>query len=59
MGVLHAGAWATLALLWSGRGAWRVAWFTALDLACIVIIAGCVQTIWFRLARTMRELGPR
>lgn len=57
MVVLHAGAWATLALIWGGRGAWRVATLSALDLACVVIIVGCAQTIAVRLARIMRELN--
>ena len=59
MVALHAGAWTTLALIWSGRGEWRVVWFTVLDIACVVIVVGCVQTIWLRLARIMRELRDR
>ena len=59
MVVLHIGAWAALALIWSGRGGWHAGSLTALDLACVAIIAGCVQTIWVRLARITRELrGP-
>jgi phosphatidylglycerophosphate synthase len=30
---------------------------TIFDLACIVVIAGCVQTIWVRLASILRNLG--
>ena len=56
MVVLHAGAWVMLALIWSGRGAWRVGSLGALDLACIVVVFGCVQTIWVRLAHIAREL---
>jgi hypothetical protein len=56
MVALHAGAWATLALVWTGRGDRRAGPFTVLDLTCIVIVVGCVQTIWVRLAGVMREL---
>ena len=56
MVVLHVGAWAALALIWGGRGAWRVASLSALDLSCVVVIIGCVQTMWVRLARIVREL---
>jgi phosphatidylglycerophosphate synthase len=56
MVVLHAGAWATLALIWGGHGAWRVGSLRALDLACMIVIAGCVQTMWVRLVRIVREL---
>ena len=56
MVALHAGAWATLALIWTGRGAWRAGPLTVLDVTCLIIVVGCVQTIWVRLARVMREL---
>jgi phosphatidylglycerophosphate synthase len=56
MVVLHVGAWAMLALIWTGRSAWRIGSLGALDIACIVVVFGCVQTIWVRLARIGREL---
>jgi phosphatidylglycerophosphate synthase len=55
MVMLHVGAWVTLALLWSGAGI-RHAGLTVLDWTCVVIVAGCVQTIWVRLRRTLRAL---
>jgi phosphatidylglycerophosphate synthase len=59
MVVLHVGAWATFALVCIGRGDWRIGPLGPLDLACLVVIVGCVQTIWVRLARIMRELKQR
>jgi phosphatidylglycerophosphate synthase len=56
MVALHAGAWVTLALIWTGRGSWRVGSLTVLDVTCLVIVVGCVQTICVRLARIMTEL---
>ncbi len=43
-----------------GLGAWLMFFFRqvpALDLACLVVIAGCVQTIALRLRRILRSLG--
>jgi phosphatidylglycerophosphate synthase len=63
MVALHAGGWLTLALLWrptaaggAGGDAIRFGPLTVLDWTCVLVIAGCVQTIWVRLARTMRVL---
>jgi phosphatidylglycerophosphate synthase len=56
MVTLHAGAWVTLALIWWGRGAIRWGPGTVLDWTCLVIVAGCIQTIWVRLARILRAL---
>ena len=56
MVALHAGAWVTAALLlWSG-GRIRFGSITVLDWTCLVVIAGCVQTVWVRLARILRAL---
>lgn len=60
MAALHVGAWVTLADLWWGdRGLGDdITW---LDWTCLVILAGCVQTIWIRLVRILRSLrdqGP-
>ena len=56
MVTLHVGAWLTLGLIWWGPGA--VCWggLTVLDWTCLVVVAGCVQTIWLRLSRIMRAL---
>jgi phosphatidylglycerophosphate synthase len=56
MVALHVGAWTTLALLWSTDGAIRFDGLTVLDWTLLAILAGCVQTIWVRLARILRTL---
>jgi phosphatidylglycerophosphate synthase len=56
MVALHAGAWATLALIWFGDGTIRFGGLTVLDWTNLLIIAGCVQTIWVRLVRILRAL---
>jgi phosphatidylglycerophosphate synthase len=67
---LHAGAWVTLGLIHWGRAGMRwdgsrinwgdggIRWggLTVLDWTCVIVVAGCVQTIWLRLARIMRAL---
>jgi phosphatidylglycerophosphate synthase len=62
MVALHVGAWLTLADLWWGDGdlmlGGMVGW-TILDWTHLVVLLGCVQTIWLRLARIARALrGP-
>ena len=59
MVALHVGAWTTLGLLWWGNGRIRWADLTVLDWTLIVIVAGCVQTIWIRLIRIMRALRAK
>jgi hypothetical protein len=56
---LHVGAWITLGLLWWGDGHISYAGLTVLDWTHLVIIAGCVQTIWIRLVRIMRALEAK
>ncbi len=53
MVALHIGAWLTLAL----RG--RYGGLTVLDWTCLVVIAGCTQTIVVRLLRIMRALKAK
>jgi phosphatidylglycerophosphate synthase len=53
---LHVGAWITLALVWWNDGRIRYGGLTVLDWTNIVIVAGCVQTIWVRLVRILRSL---
>ncbi len=55
MVTLHLGAWITLVLLWLDRGI-RWGGLTILDWTCLVIVAGCVQTICLRLSRIMKAL---
>ncbi len=49
MVVLHVGAWITLGLLWSGR-AIQCGPLTVLDWTCLLVVAGCLQTIAVRLS---------
>jgi phosphatidylglycerophosphate synthase len=58
MVTLHAGAWLTLGLALAQT---RIVFWglTVLDYTCLVVVAGCVQTIWVRLARIMRALGQK
>jgi phosphatidylglycerophosphate synthase len=56
MVALHVGAWITLGLLWWGDGTIRYGNLTILDWTLLVIVVGCVQTIWLRLARIFRAL---
>ena len=55
MVMLHAGAWGTFVLL-ALRRPIALGSMTALDWTCVLIIAGCVQTIAVRLMATMRRL---
>jgi len=56
MVTLHVGAWITLALVWWNDGRIRYGGLTILDWTNIVIVAGCVQTIWVRLVRILCSL---
>ncbi len=59
MVALHIGAWIMLGLLWWGDGRIRYGGWTVLDWTHLIIILGCVQTIWVRLARIMRALHQK
>jgi len=59
MVVLHLGAWLTYGLLRWNKGDIAIGSLTALDLACAVVIAGCVQTSAHRLVRIMRALKAK
>jgi phosphatidylglycerophosphate synthase len=56
MVALHVGAWLTLGLLWFGSGEITYGGLTVLDWTNLVIIAGCLQTIWVRLVRILRAI---
>jgi hypothetical protein len=58
MVTLHLGAWLTFALSWRGA---PVKWhgLSAIDWTCLVIIAGCVQTIAIRLRRIFQALEKK
>jgi phosphatidylglycerophosphate synthase len=57
MVMLHIGAWMTAALLIWGNGRVHFGGLTIFDWTCLVVIIGCVQTIWIRLVRIMRALA--
>ena len=57
MVVLAIGSWITLGLLWFGGGQTSVGGMSVLQWSCAIIIVGCIQTIWVRLARIMRTLS--
>jgi phosphatidylglycerophosphate synthase len=58
MVTLHLGAWLTWALIISGRTV-ACGPFTILDWTCILVILGCFQTIWIRLARILKALRSK
>jgi phosphatidylglycerophosphate synthase len=58
MVVLHLGAWITLALLWRGDSI-DLGPLTVLDWTCLIVIAGCAETIAVRLAGIMRGLAAK
>ncbi len=56
MVTLHVGAWITLGLLWSADGRIRYGGLSILDWTNLVVVAGCLQTMWVRLRRMVRDL---
>lgn len=57
MVVAHLGAWLALAEHWSGAS-WRLPLgLTVMDCALVVVIGGCVQTIYIRLSRIVQSLN--
>ena len=58
MVTLHAGAWLTLGYLW-GESAPRFGGLTILDWACLIVVAGCLQTMAIRLKRIMAALRAK
>jgi phosphatidylglycerophosphate synthase len=54
MVALHIGAWAALA-----RPSLTIERFTILDVTCLLIVAGCLQTIAVRLKRIMAALRAK
>ena len=59
MVMLHLGAWMTLACLWWNGGSIRFGSLTLLDWACLMVIAGCVQTMAIRLRRILSALRAK
>ena len=56
MVVLHLAAWTTFALPASFR---TIADLSVFDWSCVVVIAGCIQTIVVRLRRTLNQLARK
>jgi phosphatidylglycerophosphate synthase len=59
MVMLHLGAWITLSCLWWNAGTVRFGSLTVLDWACLMVIAGCLQTMATRLKRIMAALREK
>ena len=59
MVMLHLGGWITLACLWWNGGLIQFGSLTVLDWACLMVIAGCVQTIGLRLRRILSALRAK
>jgi phosphatidylglycerophosphate synthase len=59
MVVLHLGAWITLACLWWNGGSTQFGNLTILDWTCVIVIAGCLQTMAVRLKRIMAALRAK
>lgn len=56
MVALHLGAWITLGLIWWAEGRIRFGGLTVLDWTCLVVVAGCMQSVAVRLSRIMKAL---
>ncbi len=56
MVVLHLGAWIAFVMIWQ-TGALRLGALTVLDWSCLLVVAGCLQTIAVRLRRTLNALA--
>lgn len=56
MVALHLGAWGTYGIFRWNDGGRIIGRLSLLDLACLVVIAGCLQTIAQRLSRIWRSL---
>jgi phosphatidylglycerophosphate synthase len=59
MVTLHIGAWMTLAYVVASHGVLRFGSLTILDWACLIVIAGCLQTMAVRLKRIMAALRAK
>jgi len=59
MVTLHIGAWLTFGFIWWRDGDIKLANLSVLDWTCLLVVAGCVQTIAVRLKRIMRALAAK
>lgn len=55
----HVGAWATFGLLWWQDGSIQYASLTVLDLTCLIVVLGCIETICVRLSHIAASLQRR
>jgi hypothetical protein len=56
---LHFGAWLTLGCSWWIPGALPWGTLTLLDWACLIVVAGCLQTMAIRLKRILAALRAK
>jgi phosphatidylglycerophosphate synthase len=59
MVVLHLAGWVTLGCVWWNDGSIRFASLTIFDWACLIVVAGCLQTMALRLKRIMAALRAK
>jgi phosphatidylglycerophosphate synthase len=59
MVALHVGAWCTLGTVWSGNNGAFAGRLNILDWTCLIVVAGCLQTIAVRLKRIMAALREK
>jgi phosphatidylglycerophosphate synthase len=59
MVTLHIGAWIALGLIWRSGEHISKGSLTMLDWTCLIIIAGCIQTIVIRLKRIFASLAVK
>ncbi|PYI93105.1 MAG: hypothetical protein DME97_07305 [Verrucomicrobia bacterium] len=59
MVTLHLGAWIAFAFFWWNNGVPALGDLTILDWACVIVVAGCLQTMAIRLKRIMAALRAK
>ncbi len=59
MVMLHLGAWLTYVLMRWNQGGVNIGRLTAMEWTCLIVIAGCGQTILQRLNRILRALKAK
>jgi hypothetical protein len=59
MVTLHIGAWLTLGYFWWRQRRFPPTALTVLDWTCLVVVAGCVETMAVRLRRIMAALRAK
>jgi len=59
MVMVHLGAWATFLCLRRAGGCPAWGGLPPLDWTCLLVVAGCLQTVWVRLASILRRLAAK